>query len=93
MARRPVVAQASTERFRSTEGSAEVADVSEVRQVMSVDLQRELLKHRGRWVAIDSNTIVAVGKSMKEVEGAARAQGHLWPRVYQVPKDDLDLYV
>lgn len=48
------------------------------------ELSARLLEHKGRWVAVDQNEIVAVGDSVAEVLAAAREAGHTDPLVFRV---------
>ncbi len=49
------------------------------------DVQAELLKHPGKWVALTSTAIVAIRDSLDEAYTDARAAGVDEPIVYQVP--------
>jgi hypothetical protein len=59
----------------------------EARDVIAPELQRELLKHEGRWVAISDDDLIAVGDTRNEVAEAAVAQGAERPLLYFVPRD------
>lgn len=45
----------------------------------------QLAQHRGRWVAIRDDRIVAVADTLPEVSAAAEAQGFDRPIVFRVP--------
>lgn len=56
------------------------------------ELQEELLKHRGRWVAMTRAKLLAVGDSPAEVLAAAHEVGCESPILYFVPRDDRAVY-
>ena len=56
------------------------------------ELQRELLKHPGEWVAITSTRLLATGKSAKQALKRARRKGVDTPIVYRVPEDNGTTY-
>ena len=52
--------------------------------VISPELQQELLKHPGKWVAMDRTRILEIGESPEDVLARARARGHQHPIIYRV---------
>ena len=50
------------------------------------DVQKELLKHPGKWVALTRSKILAVGDTADEALEAAHAAGHKDPGLYRVPE-------
>ena len=59
----------------------------EVRDIMAPKLQRELLRHEGRWVVISNGALIGVGDSRDEVARIAAEQQIRQPLVYFVPRD------
>ena len=53
--------------------------------VIRPELQEELLKHPGKWIAMDRVRILAVGDTPADVLAAARKSGHVHPTLYRVP--------
>jgi hypothetical protein len=56
--------------------------------VIRPELQDELLKHPGKWVAIDRVRILAVGDDPASVLAESRRAGHPHPTLYRVPDKD-----
>lgn len=50
------------------------------------DVQKELLNHPGKWVALTRSEIIAVGDTADEALAAAHAAGHKDPGLYRVPE-------
>lgn len=50
------------------------------------DLANELEKHRGRWVAVFQDHIIAAGDTAQEVVDEAEKQGYTDPLIYRVPQ-------
>ncbi len=55
--------------------------------VLEPSLQRDLLNHEGKWVAMTRAELIAVGDRPEEVLALARERGVANPIVYQVPRD------
>jgi hypothetical protein len=62
----------------STSDSNELPPIEE-------QLSERLQEHKGRWVAVDGDEVVAVGDSVTEVLDVARQRGHTDPLVFRVP--------
>ena len=56
-----------------------------MRQPVSDQLASELERHKGRWVAIFQNRLVATGDSVEEVIRLAQEQHVTDPTVFRVP--------
>lgn len=57
-------------------------------------LEDELLaRYRGKWVAMTSSRLIAVGATASEVYQAAVDQGHDSPIVYYVPENQNTAYI
>lgn len=52
------------------------------------ELQRELQRFPGKWVAMNATEILAVGESVGEVRQAAEQRGETVPTLYRVPAED-----
>ena len=50
------------------------------------DLAAELSEHKGEWVAVHLNRLVAAGNSALEVRDAAVKKGITDPTIFRVPK-------
>jgi hypothetical protein len=55
-------------------------------------LQKELLRHPGKWVTMTRHEVIAIGDTPQEVLTKARAEGHRSPILYQVPTPGEDVY-
>lgn len=53
--------------------------------VIRPELQEELLKHPGKWVAMDRARILAIADDPSAALAAARKAGHEHPTLYRVP--------
>ena len=53
---------------------------------LSPSVQRDVLKHRGKWVAVTAEVVLAVGDSRAAVLKAAAKRGYKSPLVYRVPE-------
>jgi hypothetical protein len=51
--------------------------------VIGADLARELAGHAGQWVAIDGQEIIAAGRDIQDLAGAAAGRGD--PVIFRVP--------
>lgn len=60
--------------------------------VISPELQDELLKHPGRWVAMDRVRILAVGDDPAVVLAQARQSGNAHPILYRVPDKNIGYF-
>lgn len=59
--------------------------MTNTRKAPTSDLTRELEKHKGKWVAVFQDRVVAVGDSPDQVLKEAEAGGITDPVVYRVP--------
>lgn len=66
----------------STTGSEERLEFE-----LDPELQAELDKHRGEWVALTRSQLVAFGPDLGMVLAAARQAGFEHPIVYRIPED------
>lgn len=64
---------------------SESEQVDPARPLWSHETGEELSGHRGRWVALDGDRIVAVADSLPLVRREAREQGVTDPLVFRVP--------
>jgi hypothetical protein len=55
-------------------------------------LQRSVLRYRGKWVALTSRRILAVGDSRSEVLAEATRKGYKSPLIYRVPEKSTAAY-
>ena len=61
--------------------------------VLDPELQRELVKHPGKWAAVTRSEILAIGDSVAEVlRAAAESHPDLIPILHRVPEDDGTVY-
>lgn len=51
------------------------------------ELQKELLKHAGKWVAMTREQLLAVGDTAAEALAGAKERGVSMPILYHVPSD------
>lgn len=58
-----------------------------IEQVLS-SVMHETLEHRGRWVAVSRERLLAIGDSPGEVRDRAAEQGVEHPMIWQVPEWD-----
>jgi hypothetical protein len=56
-------------------------------RIVTQAVQRQVLKYRGAWVAVDDDTVLAVGPDAKSVAEGARRLGHEHPILLRVPED------
>jgi hypothetical protein len=56
------------------------------------DVQKELHKHPGKWVAMTRSQILEVGESPREVLQRARDRGFAAPILYNVPESKTAVY-
>ena len=59
---------------------------------LATQLQQEVLKYPGKWVATTSTSLVAVGESAKDVYDRARKSGIEQPIVFKVASSDRAAY-
>jgi hypothetical protein len=59
--------------------------------VISRELSKELGEHRGRWVAVFQERIVAVADSAGEAKEAALKSGVTDPMIFRVPEHYIGL--
>lgn len=45
----------------------------------------QMARHRGRWVALDGDRVIAVADTLSEVRSSAREQGIDEPLLFRVP--------
>lgn len=57
----------------------------QVETTFTPELERELWKHAGKWVAIVEDEVIAEGDSLTEVIQKAREAGHREPMIHKVP--------
>lgn len=74
------------------EGMTVSAPPTDVEYEISPELQQELLKHPGKWVAMTRTEIVAIGRSVGDVLLKAKAHGIDDPILYRVPRGQRALF-
>ena len=59
----------------------------------AIDWTKIYKDHKGKWVALkdDEQTVVASGKSLKEIMEKSKKKGFLHPIVTQVPREILPI--
>jgi hypothetical protein len=57
-----------------------------LRSEIDPELQKLLFSYPGKWVAITSSRLVAVGDDVREVIQKAAAEGEESPIIYRVPR-------
>ena len=59
----------------------------------AIDWTKIYKDHKGKWVALkdDEQTVVASGKSLKEIMEKSKKKGFLHPIVTQVPREVLPI--
>ena len=55
-------------------------------RVLSKEVERELLKHPGKWIAMTAEKILAIGDDSVSVYRSAVAAGEPQPILYRVPE-------
>lgn len=68
-----------------TDRPAEVAREERLQYELDPELQKELQKHAGEWVAITRSTLIASGKDPSVVARKAREAGVDSPMMFRVP--------
>ena len=66
----------------------QVEEEPQVESIFTLELERELWNHPGKWVAIVDQQILAVGDTLADVIAKAREAGHREPLIHRVPDED-----
>jgi hypothetical protein len=61
-------------------------------RMFSHELEQELLRYAGKWVAVTHDTLLAVGDSPSEVMAEAQAKGVQVPLIHHVPTSGAYFY-